>query len=307
MNYSKKKINRIFKKHKFDYEESDSIPKDIYEEVVNTLLNQLSNSKKNIGILENINNHSNTEIKDYIKNLEEAKAQLALSSKMAGIGEMASSISHEINNNLAGISLNYQQLKYLLKMKEVEDENINDCLDRSHNSIKKVSHIIMGIKRISSKSSEEFDFERLDISKIIKETSSFGQGDFNKLGIKYTESVPEELFASVDEIYFAQVVLNLLTNAKQAVECLDIEEKWIHIDYEAKDSLHVLKISNGGEQIPEAIQDKIFESFFTTKKVGEGTGIGLHISSKIMKQFKGDLYLDKQAQNPCFVIEIPRC
>lgn len=305
MDIFNRKLEKIFAKHNFDYKNSETVPKEIFEEVQSTMLDMIMNYKKNLKVMDNTLNISNREIKDYIRNLEEAKAQLAMSSKMAGIGEMASSISHEINNSLAVISLNFQQVKFILKKMNVEDPLINDCLEQTKKSINRVSHIISGIKRISLKNEENLSLHKVDSIKIINETISFCMGDINRSNIKFTNKLPHtEKFVLVDEVYFSQVVLNLLTNAKQAISHL--EEKTIDISFNEESDCYSFIFTNSGPKIPEDIQEKIFQSFFTTKKVGEGTGLGLNISRKLMNGFNGSLELNKEFSTPQFIVKLPK-
>jgi C4-dicarboxylate-specific signal transduction histidine kinase len=105
------------------------------------------------------------------------------------------------------------------------------------------------------------------------------------------------------------VFLNLYTNAKQAVNDLkDEKERWIEVVVQLKTNPNILQIvfSNGGPPIPKEHQEKIFETFFTTKNINKGTGLGLSVSRKIISDMGGQLYLNKEAAYPEFIIEFPQ-
>ena len=102
----------------------------------------------------------------------------------------------------------------------------------------------------------------------------------------------------------AQVLLNLLTNAFDAVEKL--EEKWVRI--EARDGGETVEFAvvDSGAGLPEGIRDKVLQPFFTTKAVGKGTGLGLSIATGIIESHHGTLDVDTEAPNTRFVIRLPK-
>lgn len=123
--------------------------------------------------------------------------------------------------------------------------------------------------------------------------------------IEYPDLKPITFFCRPYEI--EQVLINLLNNSIDVVA--DLDDKWVKISSEIIQSQGIdwLRISvvDSGKGIPKEIQDKLFESFFTTKKPGHGTGLGLSVSLKIVESHKGKLYYDPNSTNTRFVLEIP--
>ena len=102
----------------------------------------------------------------------------------------------------------------------------------------------------------------------------------------------------------AQVILNLLNNAYDAVSLLP--EKWIRLTVTAVSAGAVeICITDSGHGVPTTILDKIMQPFFTTKEVGRGVGLGLSISQQIIDDHRGKLYLDASHPNTRFVVELP--
>lgn len=66
-----------------------------------------------------------------------------------------------------------------------------------------------------------------------------------------------------------------------------------------------IRVQDSGPGIPKEVQEKIFQPFFTTKELGKGTGLGLSISNSIIKDHGGELYIDNDSKNTCFVIKFP--
>lgn len=104
-------------------------------------------------------------------------------------------------------------------------------------------------------------------------------------------------------IQISQVIMNLVSNAIDAVE--DLREKWIRIDVATDPEYITITITDSGPGIPVDIQDKMMESFFTTKEVGKGTGLGLRISQRIIQEHNGKFYIDNDCSNTRFVIKVP--
>ncbi|PJE03208.1 MAG: hypothetical protein CK427_05785 [Leptospira sp.] len=100
-----------------------------------------------------------------------------------------------------------------------------------------------------------------------------------------------------------QLWTNLIMNSAQAINYLGKIE--ISIKYQQEKNLILVIISDSGDRIPFDIRDKIFNPFFTTKKLGEGSGLGLDISQKIVQSHEGRIYLDVEAENTTFVVEFP--
>jgi PAS domain S-box-containing protein len=126
---------------------------------------------------------------------------------------------------------------------------------------------------------------------------------WNKIKHKATlvNSIPEKLEIAGYEDELSQVWLNIINNALQAcnTNCS------ILIGYEFKDNMHRITISNDGPKIPEDIITKIFDEFFTTKKRGEGTGLGLNIVRKIIDKHGGKISCTSDDKFTSFTIDLP--
>lgn len=126
---------------------------------------------------------------------------------------------------------------------------------------------------------------------------------WNKIKHKATlvNSIPEKLEIAGYEDELSQVWLNIINNALQAcnTNCS------ILIGYEFKDNMHRITISNDGPKIPEDIIYKIFDEFFTTKKRGEGTGLGLNIVRKIIDKHGGKISCKSDDKFTSFTIDLP--
>ena len=102
----------------------------------------------------------------------------------------------------------------------------------------------------------------------------------------------------------SQVLVNLLSNGLDAVK--GIQKAWLALRIEVEADWLYIKIVDSGSGVPEHVKAHLFENYFTTKELGQGTGIGLPLSLEIVKRHGGDLYLDQMAENTTFVVKLPR-
>lgn len=126
---------------------------------------------------------------------------------------------------------------------------------------------------------------------------------WNKIKNKATiiNSIPEDLEISGYEDELSQVWLNIINNALQACQT----QCEILIGYERQDNVHLITLSNNGPKIPKDIIGRIFDEFFTTKRRGEGTGLGLNIVRKIVEKHGGEIFCTSDDNFTTFTIELP--
>jgi C4-dicarboxylate-specific signal transduction histidine kinase len=105
-------------------------------------------------------------------------------------------------------------------------------------------------------------------------------------------------------VQLSQVLLNLLNNARDAIE--QLPEKWVRIEVAEKEGQAMISVTDSGSGIDAQTQRKLFQPFFTTKRVGKGTGLGLSVSARIMKSHQGELRYDPGSPHTRFVMSMPR-
>ena len=107
-----------------------------------------------------------------------------------------------------------------------------------------------------------------------------------------------------DEIKVSQVLLNLINNARDAIE--NLSEKWIKIILSDNEQYLKLSVVDSGNGIPKEIRDKVLSSFFTTKEVGKGTGLGLSLVKRFIEEHEGQLRIVEDTTNTEFEVILPR-
>ena len=227
-------------------------------------------------------------------------------SKLTAIGEMSAGIAHEINNPLMILSGNANQILTTLNNESLTAEEKLEIVrlksQKICNMSERINKIVKGLKYISRDGTNDvfemvtFEYIFNSTFELCAERIKFNEIKFNIIGNK-------EVVLSCQQSLVSQVILNLLNNSIDAIS--DLSNKWISVEIVETQSYIDIKFSDSGEGISKEIDEKIFQPFYTTKEVGKGTGLGLSISKAIIEKQHGQLYLDKQCKNTCFVIRFP--
>lgn len=238
---------------------------------------------------------------------EVIRAEAIRVAQLAGIGELASGVAHEINNPINGI-INYAQII-------LDEPDDPEALDNLRN-------IISEGKRIAGIVSNLLDFARRrediptrsDIAKIVENTLQLMSHLLKKDGISYTVEIEESLpQLKCNEQQLQQVMLNIISNARYAINTKFPEpcrEKKIAIkgklnQKEEGDFIHLSFTDSGIGIVPE-IRNRLFDPFFSTKPKGEGTGLGLSISHGLVRDHGGFIRVQsKPGEWTKFTIDLP--
>ena len=221
------------------------------------------------------------------------------SERIASIGKMAAGVAHEINNPLSGILIYAELLKESFKGDGQRSNDIQEIIDQTLRCKRIVSELLefsrQSVGKISSFSLEELINKTLGLL--------INQAFFQNISV--TKEIEPEIPAMAGDIgQLQQVFTNLFINAADAMEGKgDLEIKG---RYDSHKNHFVIKVSDTGSGIPEALREKIFDIFFTTKPAGKGTGLGLTLSKNIIKLHGGNIMIESPPEGgTTFIIELP--
>lgn len=245
-----------------------------------------------------------TEKKKLFEALEAQRAKVISSSKMASLGEMAGGIAHEINNPLTIIKAKASQLIKKFTRGEIDVVKISHDLLKIEQTVDRIAKIVNSMRTIS-RNADCDNMEEYCLHAAINDALELCGEKFRNHHVQLINEVPDTIVLEGRAVQISQVVLNLLSNAYDAIVDLP-NEKWIRINVEETKSGVRLMIADSGEGISPTIRENIMNPFFTTKEVGKGTGLGLSISHGIIQAHQGRLFYDTKANNTTFVIELPR-
>ena len=249
--------------------------------------------------------HSNKLLVESQDLLIQEKAKLQHSIKLAAIGEISAEIAHEINNPL-GIMMGYIELSLdLLKSTSPDKEVLQVQLIKARSAISRITKIIKGLRHYSRRTNDD-PLVPVFVNEIIEDAVEFYSEKFNYNNTALEIENPEDYKLLCRPIEISQVLLNIFSNGIDEVSKLDPELRKIKVHVTGTGETVRIAISNHGPKIKAEVQDKLFEPFFSTKKIGIGTGLGLSISRGIIESYKGRLYYDPLPVQTTFVIELPQ-
>lgn len=240
----------------------------------------------------------------YSKNVTEKRlmeVQLIHSGQLAAIGEMAAGVAHELNNPLTAIIGNAQ----LLLRSQSDNEHIKPLLDDIDQCGKRCRTIIRSLLVFSRQ--ENVAFKQCSLNEAVNEALSLTRRQIEtqhiSLEIDLAPTLPL-LTGNLQQL--SQIAVNLLINAKDALQASHIVGKVISIQTQVVDGSALLSISDNGPGIPKNVLDDIFHPFFTTKSTDNGTGLGLSVSFGIAKAHAGMLSVETSPENgTTFTLTIP--
>lgn len=225
-------------------------------------------------------------------------------SKLASIGELAAGIAHEINNPLTIVSISNRKIKKLLESDQLDKEELKNSLAIIENATLRIVDIVRGMRNFSRVDSS--NRETVDLVEIVEETNSlvFELLKSKGIDVKFINNVGGAPIIGIRG-QLQQVIMNLLSNAKDAVESKD--KKIIEIEINEDSNSYTIMVSDNGIGVEDKNKFKIFEPFYTTKGFDKGTGIGLSMSFNIIKEHNGSLVCkDALLGGACFIIKLPK-
>ncbi|MFI5324243.1 MAG: GAF domain-containing protein, partial [Thermodesulfobacteriota bacterium] len=243
------------------------------------------------------------ELERLYRDLRTTQDQLIQTEKLASLGQLVSSIAHEINNPLTPI-LGYSQM--LLAAPETEEAKRQRYIEIIHNSADKVRKIVENLLSFARKDKPRREY--VDMNEILRSAVELVEYQLGLENVVVTMHLDSRLPKTMaDAIQLHQVFTNLIVNAYHAIVGTSAGGGTIGITTGTVDRGQIeIVVSDTGAGIPEDIRRKIFDPFFTTKPTGLGTGLGLSVSYGIMKEHDGDITIDSEpGRGASFTVRLP--
>jgi len=261
---------------------------------------------------------ANGEVESFIEVVEDITERVRIEEELQqarnieSIGVLAGGVAHDFNNILASIF----GFTDLARLKQEKDGNVDKELEQIRRASHRARDLVQQILTISRRQQQEK--KPVQVSLIIKEALKLLRSSIPST-IVMEEQIISEASVLADPTQIHQLIMNLCTNAYQAMEMrggtLSVSLEELHIgSSESLFSDHVLapgryvrlKISDTGPGIDDTIRDRIFEPYFTTKEVGRGTGLGLAVVLGIVKSHQGRISVDSEpGEGTTFTVYLP--
>ena len=243
-------------------------------------------------------------LKNNVKELQDTRDSFIQAEKLASIGTLTAGISHEINNPLAGI-------KNCVHRIEKEPENAEQILKYMaliRDAIEKIENVVKPLLDFSRKT--DLVMLEADPREIVEKALTLTEYKIRKSNIEIERSFEDCPPVMVAKNLLEQVLINLIINGIDAIEdhkntAPDLAGKlWFSI-YGTEDGKTRIVVRDNGAGIDPAFHHKVFDPFFTSKKVGKGTGLGLYVSYNIIQELGGKIWFESiENQGTSFIIEL---
>jgi len=243
------------------------------------------------------------ELADLARKQEE---QLIHSTRLAELGEMAAAVAHELNQPLTGIRNFARNAYFMLEENAGSPDEVKENLRLISEQVDRAARIINQMREITRKG--EHQLAPVDINDTLRDSVEFLMPQLRLSGVEVTldlaNGLPEILG---DRIRLEQVFLNLLTNARQAMEEALTRRLTVRTLFEAgSDCPIVAEVRDTGKGFPPEDARKLFTPFFSTKKPGHGTGLGLSISLRIIRDHGGAITAaGEPGKGATFTVRLP--
>ena len=239
-----------------------------------------------------------TDLRRSLKELRSSQESLIRSEKFAAVGELLTGITHEINNKLAPI-LGYTELLQLHSMEE-ESKDMLKVIEKSALSAKSIIDSLLTFAR-PKKLKKNYQ----DINQLLKQTIDLLSYKLNASGVKLIIDLDPDLPCTMaDGNQISQVFLNIINNAQQAME----ESSWkeLRIISWREGENEIFKFTDTGPGVTDEVRKRIFDPFFSTKRPGKGSGLGMSVSYQIINNHGGEIRVEnKEDWGASFTIRLP--
>ncbi|MGB0732763.1 MAG: PAS domain-containing sensor histidine kinase, partial [Pontibacterium sp.] len=244
---------------------------------------------------------ANEQLVNEVQSHQSTRNELIQTAKLAVLGQMSAGINHELNQPLTAIRAYADNARAFLAREqgEVADMNLAEIASLTE----RMAKIIHPLKEFSRNTSGQPEPVCLGLVRDGAMSIMYGRLEKEKADIGWPENF-ERVYVLADMVRLEQVFVNLLTNGLQAMD--DEQPKRLEIGLERRPGFVKLSVRDFGTGIAESDLDRVFEPFYTTKKSGQGLGLGLSISHRIISSLNGRMWVENHpAGGAIFFIELP--
>jgi len=254
--------------------------------------------------LRRLNSNLESKVQDEVSKNREKDLILLKQSRLAAIGEMVSNIAHQWRQPLNALAIRIQDVHLAFQLGEVDGAFVNE---HKRESMKLINYMSQTIEDFRNFFKPDKQKEPFSVLQSVEDAYSITK---DSLKVK---SIHVGLFEYNDQFFalgykneFAQVVLNIIFNAADALMQKPENDRSIMIDISKNGDFVKVTICDNAGGIPIEIMDNIFDPYFTTKHKSQGTGLGLYMSKMIIEQnMNGKIQAYNTDRGACFTIEVP--
>jgi two-component system, LuxR family, sensor kinase FixL len=248
-------------------------------------------------------NNDITEARRMQESLDDAQSELARFNRVSLMGEMTASISHEINQPISGAVTNASAALHWLAAEPPNIAKVRSSLERIIKDAHRASDVIGRVRALAKKKPPQK--EPTDLNELVSEVLALTDRELHGNSVTVSTHLLSGLpLVEADRIQVQQVILNLVSNAIEAMGMTSPKERGLTVRT-GRDPAHLfVEVSDTGPGVQESQAQRLFQSFYTTKD--SGMGMGLSISRSIIEAHGGQLSLvPKHSSGACFRFTLP--
>lgn len=232
----------------------------------------------------------------------EPVAASELSDRLALLGTLLAGVMHEIRNPLTYVTSSLEVLADELGRPLLDSNLARECVADLRDGVERIHGLVEAVGLVSrvSPSSER----RFDCADVIAAAVRLVRPRI-PAGVEMKVEPGANAIIKGDQARLAQVLMNLLVNAGQAIRSEPSARGQVQVCALVQGDQVIIEVRDNGPGVPEALRERIFDAFYTTKPVGEGTGLGLPISRQIVESFGGTLTLVSSEVGATFRVTLP--
>lgn len=255
--------------------------------------------------LKELNESLEEKIKIEVEKTRQQEQKLFEIEKMAQMGEMIGNIAHQWRQPLSVISTSASGVKLQQEFGNLNSEKLIEYMD---GIVKNTQYLSETIDTFRDFIREEKKLEEIILQDTLKTVIEIIHASLKSNFIEVHEEIDYKNPIKIKTISkeLSQVLINIFNNAKDVIKERKTDNAWIRISLKKTDSIAYITIEDNAGGIPRETISKIFDPYFTTKHQSIGTGLGLHMSRKIVTEsLKGKLYAQNSNHGAQFTIELP--
>lgn len=275
----------------------------ISKKITNVFANYKNNVKKKEALLEDLNQNLELKVQKAIWDVKKKDRAMLHQSRLARMGAMLSMIAHQWRQPLSEVSGILMELETANKFNKVNSQMIEESVKESNKQIQFMSNTIEDFRNFFKPDKKKVNFY---IDSACNEALTLVDASIKNFNIKLEKSVKNNSYIYGYEREFAQVMLNLISNAKDILHQRQIKKPEIYIELTQENASAIVKVQDNAGGVEDEYLDLIFEPYFTTKSASKGTGLGLYMAKMIIeKNMGGELSVENNDLGALFMIRLP--
>lgn len=248
--------------------------------------------------------HDITAQKQLEAEIEANRARAAASARLSALGTMAGGIAHEINNPLAAIRALAEDLGDDATRRVPTSSEVVDATEQITRMADRIATIIRSLRHLA-RDGQNDPLVDTALRDVVAAAVDLGRQVFDNAAVTLTvPPIDPDIRIRCREVEISQILFNLLQNGFDAVRP-EPGRQWVRLEVEVRGRNITISVIDSGPGVPEGLEDRIMEPFFTTKPVGQGTGLGLSLSRQIAELHGGSLEFSRAGGHTCFMLTLP--